>query len=140
MTNCTIWAFTLFGIPFVPPFSSDLIVRMIDPGIKQEPGYSVYDECVTQKLAILASKDAIEPALGTVWPGPCVFPDFTLPETDLVRFTFPFYCYFIFISALFIFYSQFDLYVSHSLVFFFFFQFRFAEFLVVAISVQEVYD
>lgn len=57
-------------------------VWMIDPGIKQEVGYSVYDECVGKNLAILASKDSTEPALGTVWPGPCVFPDFTLKETD----------------------------------------------------------
>ncbi len=50
-------------------------VAIIDPGIKQEPGYHVYD-----------SGDAIDawvrdrfgrPYAGSVWPGVCVFPDFT---------------------------------------------------------------
>jgi len=58
-------------------------VWMIDPGIKQLEGYSVHDQCVGQKLAILKSIDSEEPVTGNVWPGECVFPDFTLEETDI---------------------------------------------------------
>jgi len=57
-------------------------VWMIDPGIKQEEGYFVHDECIAKNLAILKSIDSTEPVLGNVWPGDCVFPDFTLDETD----------------------------------------------------------
>jgi alpha-glucosidase len=57
-------------------------VWMIDPGIKQQEGYFVHDDCVSKNLAILKSIDSTEPVLGNVWPGDCVFPDFTLEETD----------------------------------------------------------
>jgi alpha-glucosidase len=57
-------------------------VWMIDPGIAQREGYFVHDQCVGQKLAILKSINSEEPVTGNVWPGACVFPDFTLDETD----------------------------------------------------------
>jgi alpha-glucosidase len=61
-------------------------VWMIDPGVKQEKGYSVYDECAKNGYAVLKKKDATETDeerdfVGGVWPGPCVFPDFTMEET-----------------------------------------------------------
>lgn len=46
---------------------------MIDPGIKIEPGYHVYDEAV-------AGEHLLE-FEGVVWPGPTVFPDFTRKAT-----------------------------------------------------------
>uniref|UniRef100_F6HJ60 Glycoside hydrolase family 31 TIM barrel domain-containing protein n=1 Tax=Vitis vinifera TaxID=29760 RepID=F6HJ60_VITVI len=48
-------------------------IWMLDPGIKQEDGYFVYD-------SDSANDVWIHKADGTpfvVWPGPCVFPDFT---------------------------------------------------------------
>jgi len=54
-------------------------VWMIDPGVKAEQGYSVYDSG-TQQNVWTQNKDG-EVFHGTVWPGDCVFPDFTRPET-----------------------------------------------------------
>jgi len=61
-------------------------VWMIDPGVKKEKGYSVHDQCVEKGFAVITKKDATEKDVdrdfvGGVWPGPCVFPDFTMEET-----------------------------------------------------------
>jgi alpha-glucosidase len=54
-------------------------VWMIDPGVKQEKGYAVFD---TGTEADVWLKDANGKNYeGKVWPGMCVFPDFTRPET-----------------------------------------------------------
>ncbi len=55
-------------------------VWMIDPGAKAEPGYGVFD---SGTAADVWMKDATGNAAyhGRVWPGDCVFPDFTRPET-----------------------------------------------------------
>ena len=52
-------------------------IVIADPGIKQDPGWSVYDALMAQGLALMLPSGA--PYVGTVWPGPSVFPDFTLP-------------------------------------------------------------
>lgn len=57
-------------------------VWMIDPGIKHEVGYSIHDQCVSKNLQILKVEGANEPCVANVWPGPCVFPDFTLDDTS----------------------------------------------------------
>lgn len=54
-------------------------VWMLDPGIKAEAGYSVYDSGTGQGVWILSPKR--EPYVGQVWPGRCVFPDFTSEKT-----------------------------------------------------------
>lgn len=54
-------------------------VYMIDPGVKKETGYSVYDQGSAGDYWVKDSK-GIE-YNGTVWPGDCAFPDFTRPET-----------------------------------------------------------
>ena len=53
-------------------------VAIIDPGIKQEPGYHVYDS--GQKIDAWVKTAAGGPYVGNVWPGQCVFPDFTRGE------------------------------------------------------------
>ncbi|MFH0879003.1 MAG: TIM-barrel domain-containing protein [Lentisphaerota bacterium] len=54
-------------------------VWMIDPGVKAQPGYPVYDSGEKEGAWVLdASSNAF---VGKVWPGECVFPDFTRPET-----------------------------------------------------------
>ncbi len=54
-------------------------VWMIDPGVKKEEGYHVYDQGKAGDHWVKTAdhKDFV----GSVWPGPCVFPDYTRPET-----------------------------------------------------------
>jgi alpha-glucosidase len=54
-------------------------VWMIDPGVKAERGYSVYDSGSKGDVWVKGT-DGKE-FKGMVWPGICVFPDFTRPET-----------------------------------------------------------
>ncbi len=57
-------------------------VWMIDPGIKAEPGYFVYDQMMAGEGGGHAVKRADGSVYqGEVWPGLCVFPDFTSKET-----------------------------------------------------------
>jgi len=53
-------------------------VAIIDPAIKQDPGYFVYDQG-TELGAWLTRPDG-ETYVGRVWPGDAVFPDFTEPK------------------------------------------------------------
>lgn len=54
------------------------VVPILDPGVKRDPGYSVYDDGRT-KDAFCQNVDGGE-FVGLVWPGDTVFPDFTLPR------------------------------------------------------------
>ncbi|KAF5936051.1 hypothetical protein HYC85_027180 [Camellia sinensis] len=54
-------------------------IWMLDPGIKHEEGYFVYDNG-SEKDVWIQTADG-KPFVGEVWPGPCVFPDFTLSKT-----------------------------------------------------------
>jgi alpha-glucosidase len=54
-------------------------VWMIDPGVKIDPGYDIYDSGTKADVWI---KDFDGRTLeGKVWPGPVVYPDFTRPDT-----------------------------------------------------------
>jgi alpha-glucosidase len=55
-------------------------VCMIDPGIKKDPGYWVYDQGVAGDHFIKLPDGSHY--VGDVWPGACVFPDFTRAETQ----------------------------------------------------------
>lgn len=55
-------------------------VWMIDPGVKYEEGYFVYDSGNEKDIWIKTKKG--KNYVGNVWPGPCVFPDFTQPKTN----------------------------------------------------------
>ena len=55
-------------------------VWMVDPGVKIEKGYSVYDEGT--KNDVWVKDKSGKDYHGDVWPGPCVFPDFTMPVTQ----------------------------------------------------------
>ncbi len=55
-------------------------VWMIDPGAKLEKGYPVFDSGTENDVWIKAA-NGDGPFVGKVWPGECVFPDFTRPET-----------------------------------------------------------
>lgn len=70
------------AFPDGPEKTSDLlakngrkIVPIIDPGVKYEPGYDVYDD--GHKEGIFCQTSEGEEFIGLVWPGETVFPDFT---------------------------------------------------------------
>lgn len=49
-------------------------VTIVDPGVKAEPGYQIYDEGVSHKYFVKDSKKKLY--VNAVWPGDAVFPDF----------------------------------------------------------------
>ncbi|MEE6295146.1 TIM-barrel domain-containing protein [Georgenia wangjunii] len=53
-------------------------ITIVDPGVKREPGYSVYDDALERDL--LCRTESGEVYTGQVWPGATAFPDFVLPE------------------------------------------------------------
>lgn len=53
-------------------------VYMIDPGVKVEPGYFVYDQAKEYDFFIKNAKG--EDFQGRVWPGTCSFPDYARSE------------------------------------------------------------
>jgi len=55
-------------------------IWMIDPGVKKEKGYHVYDSGTKNKVWVQTADD--EDFVGRVWPGDCVFPDFTNEEVN----------------------------------------------------------
>ena len=55
------------------------VITIIDPGVKYEPGYPVFDQA--RESDLLCRTAAGEIYVGQVWPGRTAFPDFSLPET-----------------------------------------------------------
>ncbi len=55
------------------------VVTIIDPGLKAEPGYGVYDSGLEGDHFLRGDDGEIH--VGKVWPGESVFPDFTNPST-----------------------------------------------------------
>ena len=54
-------------------------ISIIDPGVKIDPGYFMYDEGMEQGYFAKNSDGTVYE--GAVWPGPSVFPDFTQEKT-----------------------------------------------------------
>ncbi len=54
-------------------------VTIVDPGVKREPGYAVYDS--GRERAVFCQTASGREYVGKVWPGDTVFPDFTLEKT-----------------------------------------------------------
>ena len=55
------------------------VVPILDPGIKRESGYTVYDS--GREAGVFCQNPAGKDFTGLVWPGQTVFPDFSLPDT-----------------------------------------------------------
>lgn len=53
-------------------------VAIVDPGVKIEPGFEVFEELRDARLDVRTADG--RPFVGEVWPGECVFPDFLRPE------------------------------------------------------------
>jgi len=51
------------------------LVAILDPGVKSEPGYELYDDGLRQRA--FCQLPSGTPAEAPVWPGVCAFPDFT---------------------------------------------------------------
>lgn len=54
------------------------IIPIIDPGVKVEAGYSVYEEARAQDFLVRLDRGDV--LVGEVWPRPAVYPDFTRSE------------------------------------------------------------
>ncbi|MDP9434889.1 MAG: DUF4968 domain-containing protein [Actinomycetota bacterium] len=54
------------------------VITIIDPGVKHEPGYRVFDEAVERDL--LCRTEGGDVYVGQVWPGRTAFPDFATQE------------------------------------------------------------
>lgn len=54
------------------------VVAIQDPGICAEPGYAPYESGLKQNVFVCYPDG--RPWVAGVWPGDCVFPDFTAPE------------------------------------------------------------
>ena len=54
-------------------------IWMIDPGIKSETGYDVFDSGTSGDHWVKSANGSTYN--GEVWPGDCAFPDYTIPET-----------------------------------------------------------
>jgi alpha-glucosidase len=54
------------------------VVTIVDPGVKHEPGYGVFDDAVARD--VLCRTESGEIYIGEVWPGRTAFPDFATEE------------------------------------------------------------
>jgi alpha-glucosidase len=54
------------------------VITIVDPGVKYEPGYWVFDQAVARD--VLCRTEAGEIYVGEVWPGATAFPDFVTEE------------------------------------------------------------
>jgi len=54
------------------------VITIIDPGVKHDPGYWVYDQAVERD--VLCRTEGGDTYIGQVWPGNTAFPDFATEE------------------------------------------------------------
>lgn len=54
------------------------VITIVDPGVKAEPGYCVFDDAVARD--VLCRTEQGGTYLGQVWPGLTAFPDFATPQ------------------------------------------------------------
>src|SRR3954469_19850061 len=54
------------------------VVTIVDPGVKHDPGYAVYDAALERD--VLCRTEGGDVYLGEVWPGNTAFPDFVTEE------------------------------------------------------------
>src|SRR4051794_23730457 len=54
------------------------VITIIDPGVKHEPGYAVYDQALERD--VLCRTEGGDVYVGHVWPGDTAFPDFVTEE------------------------------------------------------------
>jgi alpha-glucosidase len=85
MNGYRIFTFDPAGFPDPPGLNAYLhnkgfkSIWMIDPGVKKDNTYTVYNAGSAGNQWVYNS--SMNPYYGDVWPGSCAFPDFTRPET-----------------------------------------------------------
>jgi len=57
------------------------LITIVDPGVKYEPGYWVFDQALARDL--LCKTEGHDVYIGQVWPGNTAFPDFVREEARL---------------------------------------------------------
>ncbi len=79
-----VWTVNRAGFPDLKAFVKEAaregvkLVPIIDPGIKVEAGYDVYEEALKNDYLVRTARGDV--LVGEVWPDPAVFPDFTRPD------------------------------------------------------------
>lgn len=56
-----------------------VLVAIIDPGVKRDTEFEIYNDGLEEGMFCMLPNGT--PLFGLAWPGWCVFPDFTKPET-----------------------------------------------------------
>ena len=85
MNGYRIFTFDPVGFPDPPGLNAYLhnngfkSIWMIDPGVKKDNSYFIYNAGSAGNQWVYNS--AMAPYYGDVWPGSCAFPDFTRPQT-----------------------------------------------------------
>lgn len=85
MDEYRVFTYSKERFPHFPSLAKEMAARsfklitIVDPGVKQDPKYPLYQEAIAEKL--ICYKPDGTPFLEKVWPGVCVFPDFLNPET-----------------------------------------------------------
>jgi alpha-glucosidase len=54
------------------------VVTIVDPGVKHEPGYAIFDQAVERD--VLCRTEGGDTYIGQVWPGNTAFPDFVTEQ------------------------------------------------------------
>ncbi|MBN1946949.1 MAG: hypothetical protein JW797_14845 [Bradymonadales bacterium] len=78
--------FTVDGqrFPDLPGLTAELAAKgihtvvILDPGVKRDPAYDLYQDGIAR--GTFCKLPGGEPVVAPVWPGNCLFPDFTDPE------------------------------------------------------------
>jgi alpha-glucosidase len=84
MDDYRVFTWDTEGFPDPPEFLRRLaargfrLVTIIDPGVKYEPGYTVFDSAMERD--VLCRTETGDIYIGQVWPGKTAFPDFATEE------------------------------------------------------------
>ncbi len=84
MEGYRVYTWSKQRFPDVPRFlkaaqdASFKLVTIVDPGVKLDPGYAVYE--AGRARGVFCKTEAGKPYVGQVWPGRAVFPDFSLEK------------------------------------------------------------
>jgi alpha-glucosidase len=82
MEGYRVYTWSKARFPDVPRMLADCeasgfrVITIIDPGVKQEPGYAIFDQALEQNAFCKTEGKSVY--IGHAWPGRTAFPDFSL--------------------------------------------------------------